>query len=71
VYVEKTFPDAKSKGVVIGYDGRHNSYDFAHWAAATFAARGFKVYLYGKIVPTPLVVRKCPLITFRAVSHPS
>eukprot|EP01122_Echinamoeba_exundans_P010951 TRINITY_DN420_c0_g1_i1.p1 TRINITY_DN420_c0_g1~~TRINITY_DN420_c0_g1_i1.p1 ORF type:complete len:536 (+),score=130.88 TRINITY_DN420_c0_g1_i1:497-2104(+) len=55
VYVEKTFPDAKSKGVVIGYDGRHNSHDFAHWAAATFASRGFKVYLFGRIVPTPLV----------------
>lgn len=55
--MEKTIPNAKTKGVIIGYDGRHHSHDFAHYAAATFASRGFKVYLFGKVVPTPLVVR--------------
>jgi phosphomannomutase len=55
VYCEKTIPDAKSKGVVIGYDGRHHSHDFAHLAAATFESRGWTVYLFRAIVPTPLV----------------
>jgi phosphomannomutase len=55
VYVEKTVPEAKKRGVVIGYDGRHNSKTFAAHTAATFAHQGFNVYLFSSLVPTPYV----------------
>nr|CAB3264816.1 phosphoglucomutase-2 [Phallusia mammillata] len=45
----------KSRGVVIGFDSRHNSTRFATLAANCFALSGVKVYLYSKIVPTPFV----------------
>lgn len=46
---------AQQAGVVIGYDGRHNSERFAQLTASVFVARGFRVYLFGNTVPTPLV----------------
>lgn len=54
-YVIETIEQSKSKGIVIGYDGRHNSYIFAKITAATFKSKGFKVYLFSHIVPTPYV----------------
>lgn len=40
--------------VVIAYDGRHGSYDFAHDAAGVLAARGICALLYRTVHPTPL-----------------
>ena len=57
VYMEKVFADLKSRGVCIGYDGRHNSKTFANIAAATFLSRGVPVHLFSVLVPTPFVVR--------------
>ncbi|XP_064106627.1 phosphopentomutase-like isoform X1 [Macrobrachium nipponense] len=54
-YLNDVNPDAKAKGVVIGYDSRHNSHRFARLAAAAFLNAGIRVYLMGKIVPTPFV----------------
>ncbi|EFA79896.1 phosphoglucomutase [Heterostelium album PN500] len=56
IYVEQTLSNSKNSGIVVGYDGRHHSKEFARLTAATFASRGFKVYLFSKIVPTPYVV---------------
>ena len=53
--VEESVADAKNKGVVIGYDARYHSKEFAEIAAKVFASKGFKVYLYSDIVPTPYV----------------
>jgi phosphomannomutase len=53
-YLMQELVDAKSRGVVIGYDGRHNSKKFAHVAASVFLARSFKVYLFKTETPTPL-----------------
>jgi len=44
--------------IVVGYDGRHNSKEFAEFASAAFLARGFKVSLFGSSkgdekTPTP------------------
>ena len=47
--------DAKTRGVVIGYDGRHLSDAFAHEAAAILCALGIKVMLSDKVCPTPLL----------------
>jgi phosphoglucomutase/phosphopentomutase len=58
-------PDIQSKGVVIGHDHRHFSAQFARFhlkrlfdriAASVFLFKNIPVYLYGKLVHTPLVV---------------
>ena len=42
-----------SRGVVIGYDSRNNSREFAKVAACVLAGAGVKVYLFDDIRPTP------------------
>ncbi|XP_031573517.1 glucose 1,6-bisphosphate synthase-like [Actinia tenebrosa] len=54
-YILKTFSDAKERGVVIGFDARHNSERLSQRAAAVFLSQGIKVYLFNKITPTPFV----------------
>ena len=49
------YPDASERGVVIGYDCRHHSEEFAQITAEVIAATGIKVYLYNQLGPTPLV----------------
>jgi phosphomannomutase len=41
--------------VVIGYDGRHSSYEFAHDSAAIFAAAGFDARVLPRRLPTPVL----------------
>jgi len=43
------------KGVVIGYDSRNNSLEFAKEAAAMFAGEGIKVYLHNELSPVPVL----------------
>lgn len=45
----------KTLSVVIGYDARYNSENFARLSAAAFLAKGFSVFWYGKHVHTPMV----------------
>ncbi|WIH24687.1 phospho-sugar mutase [Photobacterium damselae] len=54
-YLIQTIDNAKEKGVVIGYDGRPDSKQFAHDAAGMLTALGIKVYLTYKVAPTPVV----------------
>ncbi|KAE8266614.1 hypothetical protein A4X09_0g5733 [Tilletia walkeri] len=49
-----TNPDAKKQGVVIAYDGRHGSKDFAQSATGVLVAAGIKTYLFSETTPTPL-----------------
>jgi alpha-D-glucose phosphate-specific phosphoglucomutase len=44
-----------NRGLIIGYDTRRASEDFAAAAAEVAAANGIKVYLYPKATPTPVV----------------
>ncbi len=44
-----------SRGVLIGYDSRNNSPEFARITASVLAANGIKVYLYDELRPTPMV----------------
>lgn len=44
-----------SRGIVIGYDARHNSKKFAELAAAAFIAKNIPVYWYEDLVHTPMV----------------
>lgn len=46
---------AKKDGIVIGYDSRNHSEEFAKEAAAVFAGNGIKVYLHTEIVPVPVL----------------
>lgn len=54
-YLQTLVSDLKQRGVVVGYDGRHHSKEFAEWTAATFLSQGIKVYLFSTLVPTPFV----------------
>lgn len=46
---------AAESGVVVGYDCRHRSEEFAKIATGVLAAAGIKVYLYDRLTPTNLV----------------
>ncbi|MBF9003511.1 phospho-sugar mutase [Vibrio nitrifigilis] len=54
-YLIQQIADAKQRGVVIGYDGRPDSQQFAYDAAQVLTAHGIKVYLTYKVAPTPVV----------------
>ncbi len=54
-YLIETIRNAAGRGVVIGYDGRTDSKQFAHDTAAVLTALGIKVYLTHKVAPTPVV----------------
>ncbi|WHR53038.1 phospho-sugar mutase [Vibrio furnissii] len=54
-YLIKQVDNAKMRGVVIGYDGRPDSQQFAHDTAAVLTSLGIKVYLTYKVAPTPVV----------------
>lgn len=45
----------KNRGVIFGFDGRHHSESFAHVCAAVCLSRGFRVYLFGQNVATPIL----------------
>ncbi|MCR2043101.1 phospho-sugar mutase [Anaerosalibacter massiliensis] len=45
--------EAMDRGVVIGYDVRHYSKEFAEIASLVLAANGIKVYLFDDLRPTP------------------
>ena len=52
-----TEKDARRRGVVIGHDHRNGSEQFARLAAGVFIAEGVRVYLFDRLVHTPMVVR--------------
>ncbi|MBA5761542.1 phospho-sugar mutase [Vibrio sp. 404] len=54
-YLLTQFDDTKQRGVVIGYDGRADSKQFAHDTAAVLTALGIKVYLTHDVAATPIV----------------
>ncbi len=52
-YLIDTISGAKEMGVVIAYDTRHMSKEFAFEAAKTFSGNSIKVYMYNRIRSTP------------------
>ncbi|MBO0461836.1 MULTISPECIES: phospho-sugar mutase [unclassified Enterococcus] len=45
--------NAANQGVVIAFDNRHGSKEFAEWTARVLASQGIKVYLSDCLRPTP------------------
>ncbi|HDI3225998.1 TPA: phospho-sugar mutase [Vibrio cholerae] len=54
-YLIAQLPDAKNRGVVIGYDGRPDSQQFAHDTASVLTSLGIKTYLTYQVAATPIV----------------
>jgi phosphoglucomutase len=52
-YIEIHGEEAKKRGVVIAYDSRHKSPEFAMEAAKTLATRGIQTYVFDGLRPTP------------------
>jgi phosphomannomutase len=53
-YLQDTVPGARERGVVIGYDGRRMSREFAEDAASVLAAAGIRAHLSPTVCPTPV-----------------
>ena len=53
-YLRTHVPDAATRGVVIGYDGRLRSQLFANDAACVLGAMGLRVHLFDMPMPTPV-----------------
>ncbi|KAJ2080556.1 hypothetical protein H4R24_002994 [Coemansia sp. RSA 988] len=54
-YVELQVPSAIERGIVVGYDHRHNSAVFARLTARAFVDRGFRVHFFPEPGFTPQV----------------
>lgn len=53
-YLAREIPDARSRGIVIGRDGRRGSDVFAQDAAAVAMGLGFRVHWFEDMQPTPM-----------------
>ncbi|TGZ73225.1 hypothetical protein CRM22_001645 [Opisthorchis felineus] len=54
-YARTQFPHLKERGIIIGYDARHNSKKWAKYLANIFLNGGCLVYLFRENYPTPLL----------------
>jgi phosphoglucomutase len=52
-YIENQGIEAKQRGVVIAYDSRHKSPEFALETAKTLATKGIQTYVFDELRPTP------------------
>jgi phosphoglucomutase len=52
-YISNKGVEAKNKGIVIAYDPRNKSPEFALEAAKIFAGNGIKTYIFDELRPTP------------------
>lgn len=54
-YIAEQGEEAKQRGVVIAYDSRHQSPEFALEVAKTVGKHGVKAYLFNELHPTPVL----------------
>jgi len=64
--INKKGKESDASGVVIGYDSRHHSFEFAQISSQVLAAHGIPVFLFREIAPTPLV--SCELLRRKAIA---
>ncbi len=64
-YIKTLGDKAKSRGVVISYDTRRYSYEFAYASALVLVSNGIKAYMFNDVHPVPMLsyaVRKLKTI---------
>ena len=61
-YVLDQGADFAARGVVVGFDGRHNSRIFAEDAARVLGGLGIPVHLFDGVVPTPVLAHAVPFL---------
>ncbi|KAI6214601.1 Phosphoglucomutase-2 [Aphelenchoides besseyi] len=61
-YLQEVHKKPEKLSIVIGYDGRHRSAEFAKDAASVFIRNGINVKLFTKVVPTPVVSFATPFL---------
>ena len=54
-YIKTLGDNAKKKGVVISYDTRRMSYEFAYASAIVLASNGIKTYIFNDVHPVPML----------------
>lgn len=54
-YLKAAVKNAAARGVVVGFDGRRMSREFAEETASTLAGAGLLVHLFDTLCPTPMV----------------
>lgn len=52
-YIEESGEEAKKKGVVVAYDSRHKSPEFALEVAKVLGQHGIRTYVFDELRPTP------------------
>ena len=65
-YLLKQDPNAQEHGVVIGFDGRHGSREYAHDSAGILLGLGFKVYAFDEVCATPQLAHAIPFLSAAA-----
>ncbi|EJP87341.1 phospho-sugar mutase [Bacillus cereus] len=55
MFIENLGEEAKKRGVVVAYDSRHKSPEFAMEVAATLGAQGITTYVFESLRPTPVL----------------
>lgn len=73
-YLNKQPKTSKELSVIIGYDSRHHSREFAEESAVVLARNHIRVYIYSEMRPTPLVsfgcrYKKCSSAIMITASH--
>jgi phosphomannomutase len=54
-YLLEHLPQARERGVVVGYDGRHLSTEFAADTSGVLAGAGIRVHAFTDVAPTPVI----------------
>ncbi len=54
-YIKTLGESAKKKGVVISYDTRRMSYEFAYASAVVLSSNGIKTYIFDDVHPVPML----------------
>ena len=58
-YIQRLVPDANTRGLVVGFDGRRMSLEFAREVVSVAAGAGMHVRIFDHVVPTPVVGFVC------------
>jgi len=61
-YLLEQDPKAQEHGVVIGFDGRHGSREYAHDSTGILLGLGFKVYAFDEVCATPQLAHAIPFL---------